>query len=65
MPLLPVPCLPNRHEHFILRNRRILADEMEYLLAGVPRELAAARRHRDRMAVRRDISPPAGNATRR
>ena len=27
----------NRHEHFILRNRRILADQMEYLLAGVPR----------------------------
>jgi hypothetical protein len=29
--------VPNRHEHFILRNRRILADQMEYLLAGVPR----------------------------
>jgi hypothetical protein len=37
MPLLYVPYLPNRHEHFILRNRRILADQMEYLLAGVPR----------------------------
>jgi hypothetical protein len=27
----------HRHEHFILRNRRILADQMEYLLAGVPK----------------------------
>jgi 5-methylcytosine-specific restriction endonuclease McrA len=37
MPLLYVPYVPNRHEHFILRNRRILADQMEYLLTGVPR----------------------------
>ena len=37
MPLLYVPYVPNRHEHFILRNRRILADQMEFLLAGVPR----------------------------
>lgn len=37
MPLLYVPYVPNRHEHFILRNRNILADQMEYLLAGVPK----------------------------
>jgi 5-methylcytosine-specific restriction endonuclease McrA len=37
MLLLYVPYVPNRHEHFILRNRRILADQMEYLLAGVPK----------------------------
>ena len=37
MPLIYVPYVPNRHEQFILRNRRILADQMEYLLAGVPR----------------------------
>lgn len=37
MPLLYVPYVPNRHEHFILRNRFILADQMEYLLAGVPK----------------------------
>lgn len=37
MPLLYVPYVPSRHEHFILRNRRILADQMEYLLAGVPK----------------------------
>lgn len=43
MPLLYVPYVPNRHEHFILRNRRILADQMEYLLAGVPR---SSRLHR-------------------
>lgn len=37
MPLLYVPYTPCRHEHFILRNRHILADQMEYLLTGVPR----------------------------
>lgn len=37
MPLLYVPYTPSRHEHFILRNRYILADQMEYLLGGVPR----------------------------
>ncbi|MES2354627.1 MAG: HNH endonuclease [Pseudomonadota bacterium] len=37
MPLLYVPYVPNRHEHFILRNRNILADQMEYLLSGVPK----------------------------
>lgn len=37
MPLLYVPYTPSRHEHFILRNRHILADQMEYLLTGVPR----------------------------
>ncbi len=37
MMLLYVPYAPSRHEHFILRNRRILTDQMEYLLAGVPK----------------------------
>ncbi len=37
MSLLYVPYTPNRYEHFILRNRRILADQMEYLMSGVPR----------------------------
>ena len=37
MRLLYVPYTPSRHEHFILRNRNILADQMEYLLMGVPR----------------------------
>jgi hypothetical protein len=37
MPLLHVPYVPNRHEAFILSNRRILADQMEFLLRGVPR----------------------------
>ena len=36
MPLLYVPYVPNRHEHFILRNRRILADQMEFLMAHLP-----------------------------
>ncbi len=36
MPLLFLPYRPNRWEGMILRNRRILADQMEFLLAGVP-----------------------------
>ena len=44
MPLLYVPYVPDRHEHFILRNRRILADQMEYLLASVSRN---SRLHRE------------------
>jgi hypothetical protein len=37
MPLLYLPYVPNRHEAFILANRRILTDQMEFLLQGVPR----------------------------
>ena len=37
MPLLYAPYVPNRHEHLILQNRRILHDQMEYLMARVPR----------------------------
>ncbi len=36
MPLLYLPYRPNRWEGMILRNRRILADQMEFLLVGVP-----------------------------
>jgi 5-methylcytosine-specific restriction endonuclease McrA len=36
MALLYVPYTPNRHEHFILRNRHILADQMRFLLGSVP-----------------------------
>lgn len=36
MALRYVPYAPNRHEHFILRNRHILANQMAFLLAGVP-----------------------------
>lgn len=36
MALRYVPYAPNRHEHFILRNRHIFADQMTFLLAGVP-----------------------------
>ena len=32
-----VPYVPSLHEDMILRGRRILADQMEFLLAGVPR----------------------------
>lgn len=36
MPLLYLPYVPSRWEDFILANRQILADQMEYLLAKVP-----------------------------
>lgn len=37
MPLLYVPYEPCRFEHFILSGRHILADQMEYLAARLPR----------------------------
>jgi hypothetical protein len=37
MGLLYLPYVPNLHEDMILRGRRILADQMEFLLASVPR----------------------------
>jgi 5-methylcytosine-specific restriction endonuclease McrA len=36
MPLLYVPYKPNLWEDFILRNRRILADQMTFLAAHLP-----------------------------
>lgn len=35
--LLYVPYEPNHYENMILQNRNILADQMEYLLSGVPK----------------------------
>ena len=37
MPLLYVPYAPNRYEDIIVRGRRVIADQMEFLLGGVPR----------------------------
>ena len=37
MELLYIPYEPNHYEHMILMNRNILADQMEYLLTGVPK----------------------------
>jgi 5-methylcytosine-specific restriction endonuclease McrA len=37
MELLYVPYMPNHYEHLILQNRNILADQMEYLITGVPK----------------------------
>lgn len=37
MPLLYTPYVPSLWEDFILCNRRILADQMEFLMAHVPR----------------------------
>ncbi|AMO22301.1 HNH endonuclease [Ramlibacter solisilvae] len=37
MPLLYAPYIPSLWEDFILRNRRILADQMEFLMAHLPR----------------------------
>ncbi len=36
MSLLYLPYVPSLHEDMILRGRRILADQMEFLLACVP-----------------------------
>ncbi len=38
MKLHYVPYVPNRYEAFILSNRKILADQMEFLLHGVPED---------------------------
>lgn len=38
MQLLYVPYIPNRAEYLILQNRKILADQMEFLLKRVPKE---------------------------
>jgi 5-methylcytosine-specific restriction endonuclease McrA len=35
--LLYVPYVPNHYENIILQNRNILADQMEYLISGVPK----------------------------
>ena len=37
MKLHYVPYVPNRYEAFILSNRKILVDQMEFLLLGVPK----------------------------
>ncbi len=37
MPLLYTPYAPSLWEDFILRNRRILADQMEFLMAHLPK----------------------------
>ena len=37
MPLLYVPYTPNRYEDIIVRGRRVIADQMAFLLSGVPR----------------------------
>ena len=37
MELLYTPYSPNHYENMILQHRNILADQMEYLLAGVPK----------------------------
>jgi hypothetical protein len=38
MELLFVPYTPNFHEHLILKNRRILVDQMEFLMKGVDKD---------------------------
>lgn len=44
MPLLYVPYTPSYNETLILLNKRILADQMEFLLKGVPKN---SRLHKD------------------
>jgi hypothetical protein len=51
MSLLYLPYVPSLHEDMILRGRRILVDQMDFLLASVPRPHASC--------------PPAAPATAR
>ena len=37
MELIYAPYIPSHHENMILQNRNILADQMDYLLTGVPK----------------------------
>jgi len=37
MELLYIPYEPNHYENMILQNRNILADQMDYLISGVPK----------------------------
>ena len=37
MPLLYAPYVPNNFENFIMSSRNILADQMDFLIAGVPK----------------------------
>ena len=37
MPLIYTPYVPSLWEDFILRNRRILADQLEFLMAHIPK----------------------------
>ena len=37
MELIYLPYVPNHFENMILQNRNIIADQMDYLLAGVPK----------------------------
>ena len=45
MTLLYAPYVPSLWEDFILRNRRILADQMEFLSRGLPRSSRLWRDH--------------------
>ena len=47
MKLHYVPYVPNRYEAFILSNRKILADQMEFLLQGVPKSSRCMRLRAD------------------
>ena len=37
IPLIYLPYVPNRYEHLIFQNRKILKDQMDYLMAKVPK----------------------------
>jgi len=37
MELLYVPYEPSHYEHLVLQNRSILADQMDYLMSGIPK----------------------------
>ena len=45
MELLYIPYAPNHFENLILQNRNILADQMDYLLSGVPKHSRVMKIH--------------------
>lgn len=51
MKLLAVPFTPSYAEYIYLKGRRVLADQMQYLLAHIPRRSPLHARMRDRLAA--------------
>jgi hypothetical protein len=64
MPLIYVPYVPNRHEQFILRNRRILADQMDICLraSAADEPSPAGLRSRSRLPHAQNDARPLGAA---
>lgn len=49
--LLYVPYTPSYHEHLILQNRKILSNQMDYLMKGVSKNSRIYREHDEKVAA--------------